>query len=191
MTRLKTPTSAVAPAHPISAPSHLLFVSSFFYSIGRGRIITNTMADHSQRERSRSPRRRPSRSPPRRARRSYSPRSRSRSRDRGDRVDRVDRVEPRERDEYRRTDRRSRSPVSASGAAGPSASPYGGRSGYPPARSEDRTVAKENMMQTVRDSSQQDRRVYVGNLSYDVKWHHLKDFMRQGEQGALGVIWVA
>lgn len=149
------------------------------------------MTDPYQRERSRSPRRRPSRSPPRRARRSYSPRSRSRSRDRGDRVDRVDRIEPRERDEYRRSERRSRSPVSASGAAGPSASPYGGRSGYPPARSEDRTVAKENMMQTVRDSSQQDRRVYVGNLSYDVKWHHLKDFMRQGEQGALGVLWLA
>lgn len=37
-------------------------------------------------------------------------------------------------------------------------------------------------MQNVRDSSQQDRRVYVGNLSYDVKWHHLKDFMREGEQ---------
>lgn len=36
-------------------------------------------------------------------------------------------------------------------------------------------------MQSIRDSSQQDRRVYVGNLSYDVKWHHLKDFMRQGE----------
>lgn len=35
-------------------------------------------------------------------------------------------------------------------------------------------------MQNIRDSSQQDRRVYVGNLSYDVKWHHLKDFMRQG-----------
>lgn len=35
-------------------------------------------------------------------------------------------------------------------------------------------------MASVRDSSQQDRRVYVGNLSYDVKWHHLKDFMRQG-----------
>lgn len=35
------------------------------------------------------------------------------------------------------------------------------------------------MMQSVRESSQQDRRVYVGNLSYDVKWHHLKDFMRQ------------
>lgn len=36
-------------------------------------------------------------------------------------------------------------------------------------------------MASVRDQSQQDRRVYVGNLSYDVKWHHLKDFMRQGE----------
>lgn len=36
-------------------------------------------------------------------------------------------------------------------------------------------------MASVRESSQQDRRVYVGNLSYDVKWHHLKDFMRQGE----------
>ena len=36
-------------------------------------------------------------------------------------------------------------------------------------------------MNSVRESSQQDRRVYVGNLSYDVKWHHLKDFMRQGK----------
>jgi RNA recognition motif-containing protein len=36
------------------------------------------------------------------------------------------------------------------------------------------------MMNSIRDQSQQDRRVYVGNLSYDVKWHHLKDFMRQG-----------
>jgi hypothetical protein len=35
-------------------------------------------------------------------------------------------------------------------------------------------------MSNIRDTSQQDRRVYVGNLSYDVKWHHLKDFMRQG-----------
>ncbi|KAJ5823427.1 Nucleotide-binding alpha-beta plait [Penicillium robsamsonii] len=70
-----------------------------------------------QRERSRSPRRRSSRSPPRRTRRSYSPRSRSRSRG--------------ERDEYRRPERRSRSPLSASGAAAPG-SPFGGRSGYPP-----------------------------------------------------------
>lgn len=36
-------------------------------------------------------------------------------------------------------------------------------------------------MASVRESSQQERRVYVGNLSYDVKWHHLKDFMRQGQ----------
>ena len=121
-------------------------------------------SDRMQRERSRSPRRRSSRSP-RRPRRSYSPRSRSRS-----------------RDDYRRSDRRSRSPLSTSGAAGPSGSPYGGRSGYAPGRTfEDRGAAKENMMQSVRDSSQQDRRVYVGNLSYDVKWHHLKDFMRQGK----------
>ncbi|XHG01510.1 hypothetical protein AWENTII_004888 [Aspergillus wentii] len=116
-----------------------------------------------QRERSRSPRRR-SRSP-RRSRRSYSPRSRSRS-----------------RDDYRRSERRSRSPMSAApgGSGGHPGSAYGGRSGFAPPRSfEDRAVAKEHMMQSVRDSSQQDRRVYVGNLSYDVKWHHLKDFMRQ------------
>jgi len=36
-------------------------------------------------------------------------------------------------------------------------------------------------MSSIRESSQQDRRVYVGNLSYDVKWHSLKDFMRKGE----------
>lgn len=123
--------------------------------------------DSPQRERSRSPRRR-SRSP-RRSRRSYSPRSRSRS-----------------RDDYHRSDRRSRSPLSPGGTGG---SAYGGRASYPPpSRStEDRVVAKEHMMQNVRESSQQDRRVYVGNLSYDVKWHHLKDFMRQGEQGSLSL----
>lgn len=116
-----------------------------------------------QRERSRSPRRR-SRSP-RRSRRSYTPRSRSRS-----------------RDNYRRDDRRSRSPMSgAQGAAGGYSGSYGGsRGGLPPRSFEDRSAAKEQMMQSVRDSSQQDRRVYVGNLAYDVKWHHLKDFMRQG-----------
>ena len=45
---------------------------------------------------------------------------------------------------------------------------------------EERAAAKEQMLSNIRESSQQDRRVYVGNLSYDVKWHHLKDFMRQG-----------
>ncbi|KAL9053265.1 MAG: hypothetical protein Q9162_004873 [Coniocarpon cinnabarinum] len=63
------------------------------------------------------------------------------------------------------------------GSGGYSGSGYGSR--MPPRNYEDRAVAKEQMMQSVRDSSQQDRRVYIGNLSYDVKWHHLKDFMRQ------------
>jgi RNA recognition motif-containing protein len=43
-------------------------------------------------------------------------------------------------------------------------------------------------MNNIRETSQQDRRVYVGNLSYDVKWHHLKDFMRQGTS-EVGVSW--
>uniref|UniRef100_A0A093UVE3 Putative RNA-binding protein n=1 Tax=Talaromyces marneffei PM1 TaxID=1077442 RepID=A0A093UVE3_TALMA len=119
-----------------------------------------------QRDRTRSPRGdrgRRSRSP-RRSRRSYS-RSRSPS-----------------REDYHRSERRDRSPMSGAGGAsgGHAGSTYGGRGGPPSGRSfEDRSVAREHMMQSVRDSSQQDRRVYVGNLSYDVKWHHLKDFMRQ------------
>ena len=74
------------------------------------------------------------------------------------------------------------------GASGGYSGSYGtGRGGAPPARSfEERAQAKEHMMQSLRDSSQQDRRVYVGNLSYDVKWHHLKDFMRQGMDG----VWI-
>jgi hypothetical protein len=107
-------------------------------------------------QRERSPRRR-SRSP-RRSRRSYSPRSRSRSQ------------------EYRRSDRRSRSPSGAQGAGGQQS--YGAGRGSQGRGSVE--GSKDGMMQTIRDSSQQDRRVYVGNLSYDVKWHHLKDFMRQG-----------
>jgi RNA recognition motif-containing protein len=38
------------------------------------------------------------------------------------------------------------------------------------------------MMSNIRESSQQDRRVYVGNLPYDVKWHGLKDFMKEGKR---------
>lgn len=141
---------------------------SFFDTAAMIEVVTT---NHLQRERSRSPRRR-SRSP-RRSRRSYSPRSRSRSRER-----------ERDRDEYRRSERRSRSPMtSGAGAAGGySGSSYGrGGGAAVPARSfEERAQAKEQMMASVRESSQQERRVYVGNLSYDVKWHHLKDFMRQG-----------
>lgn len=126
---------------------------------------SHSFSDTRQRDRSRSPRRR-SRSP-RRTRRSYSPRSRSRSRG----------------DDYHRSERRSRSPMSGAPntSGGFSGSGYAGsRGGGPPRSFEDRAAAKEQMMQSVRDSSQQDRRVYVGNLAYDVKWHHLKDFMRQG-----------
>ncbi|KAI0381058.1 RNA-binding domain-containing protein [Hypomontagnella monticulosa] len=124
-------------------------------------LIPHSDADEIQRERSRSPRRGRSRSPGRTGRRrSYSPRSRSRS-----------------RDDYRRSDRRSRSPMTGAGApVGGSGSGYGG----PPQRTyEERAAAREQMMNNIRETSQQDRRVYVGNLSYDVKWHHLKDFMRQ------------
>jgi len=57
-----------------------------------------------------------------------------------------------------------------------------GYGGPPSNRSfDDRARARDQMMSSIRETSQQDRRVYVGNLSYDVKWHHLKDFMRQGE----------
>ncbi|KAL8289859.1 hypothetical protein RB597_001476 [Gaeumannomyces tritici] len=67
--------------------------------------------------------------------------------------------------------------MSGQGApAGGSNAGYGGAS----RPSEDRNQGKDQMMSNLRENSQQDRRVYVGNLSYDVKWHHLKDFMRQG-----------
>ena len=68
------------------------------------------------------------------------------------------------------------------GTGGYSGSSYSRGGAAPPPRTyEERVQAKEQMMASVRESSQQERRVYVGNLSYDVKWHHLKDFMRQGE----------
>lgn len=71
--------------------------------------------------------------------------------------------------------------MTGAGATGGGPSP--GFGGAPSHRSyEDRAAARETMMSSLRESSQQDRRVYVGNLSYDVKWHHLKDFMRQGER---------
>ena len=141
-----------------SAP-HIYSLHDVLLGISSSTRLLSLMFDLTQRDRSRSPRRR-SRSP--RRRRSYSPRSRSRS-----------------RDDYRRSDRRSRSPMS--GTAGDPGGPSGyGRGGSGSRTYEDRAQAKEQMMASVRESSQQERRVYVGNLSYDVKWHHLKDFMRQG-----------
>lgn len=111
-------------------------------------------ANNYQRERSRSPRRGRSRSP--NTRRSYSPRDRSRS-------------QPR---------RRSRSPMTGQGAPAGGTGP--GYNGAPHRSYEDRSGHRDQAMNNIRETSQQDRRVYVGNLSYDVKWHHLKDFMRQG-----------
>lgn len=35
----------------------------------------------------------------------------------------------------------------------------------------------------------QGRRVYVGNLAYDVKWTHLKDFMRTGMSMDCNTLW--
>lgn len=68
------------------------------------------------------------------------------------------------------------------GTGAPSGGSSTGYGGAPPHRSyEERAAAREQMMSNIRETSQQDRRVYVGNLSYDVKWHHLKDFMRQGK----------
>lgn len=63
---------------------------------------------------------------------------------------------------------------------GPASGGPASGSGYGARSFEDRQAHREQMMSNIRETSQQDRRVYVGNLSYDVKWHHLKDFMRQG-----------
>lgn len=69
------------------------------------------------------------------------------------------------------------------GSGEPSGGSNSGYGGQAPGRGyEDRARVRESMMNNIRETSQQDRRVYVGNLSYDVKWHHLKDFMRQGEE---------
>ena len=100
-------------------------------------------------------------------------RSRSRSPRRDD-YDRRSRTPSRDR--YR-SSRRDRSPVN--GHRDESGGGYDRRGPPAPRNHEDRQVAKEQMMSNIRESSQQDRRVYVGNLSYDVKWHHLKDFMRK------------
>lgn len=127
--------------------------SSFFANLVVGMKKPQSLMP-SQRARSRSR----SRSPARRGR--YDD-SRSRSPD---------------RDRYRR---RERSPANGNYESGR----YGDRSRpTPPQRSnEERSQDKAAMMSNVRDNSQQDRRVYVGNLPYDVKWHALKDFMKEGK----------
>jgi RNA recognition motif-containing protein len=65
------------------------------------------------------------------------------------------------------------------GQGAPAGGTGSGYNGAPHRSYEDRSVHRDQAMNNIRETSQQDRRVYVGNLSYDVKWHHLKDFMRQ------------
>ncbi|KAK3301498.1 uncharacterized protein B0H64DRAFT_370603 [Chaetomium fimeti] len=65
------------------------------------------------------------------------------------------------------------------GQGAPAGGTGSGYNGAPNRSYEDRSVHRDQAMNNIRETSQQDRRVYVGNLSYDVKWHHLKDFMRQ------------
>ncbi len=97
------------------------------------------------------------------------PRSRSRSPDRRYR----DRTRSPSRDRDYRSSRRERSPVNGYHDSD--------RSRAPARTQEDRQQNREQMMSDIREASQQDHCVYVGNLSYDVKWGHLKDFMRKGK----------
>ena len=88
----------------------------------------------------------------------------------------------RSRDRYR-SSRRDRSPANGHHETRDYGSSYdrSSRAPPPPRSYEDRQVAKEQMMSNVQANSQQDRRVYVGNLAYEVKWHALKDFMKAGK----------
>ena len=66
------------------------------------------------------------------------------------------------------------------GTGAPSGGSSTGYGGQAPHRSyEERAAASEQMMNSIRETTQQDRRVYVGNLSYDVKSQQLKDIIRQ------------
>ncbi|KAF9427596.1 hypothetical protein BGZ94_004592 [Podila epigama] len=49
----------------------------------------------------------------------------------------------------------------------------------PSSQGADRDRRRSRSRSPVRSNSVRDRRVYVGNLSYDVKWTNLKDFMRE------------
>ncbi|TKA69732.1 hypothetical protein B0A55_05269 [Friedmanniomyces simplex] len=106
-------------------------------------------------------------------------RTRSRSPARRSRYDDREQSRSRSRTRYRR-DRSERSPANGNNGSREYSSTYDNNRAPPPSRKyEDRPQNKEQMLGNIKESSQQDRRVYVGNLAYDVKWGHLKDFMRQ------------
>ncbi|BFZ60821.1 g-strand binding protein [Saitoella coloradoensis] len=48
-----------------------------------------------------------------------------------------------------------------------------------PQRDEQPRGGRDEFVNDVKANSQQERRVYVGNLAYEVKWDNLKDYMRQ------------
>ncbi|KAK0948185.1 g-strand binding protein [Friedmanniomyces endolithicus] len=105
-------------------------------------------------------------------------RTRSRSPARRARYDEREQSRSRSRTRYRR-DRSERSPANGNNGSREYASNYDNSRAPPASRKyEDRPQSKEQMSGNSKESSQ-DRRVYVGNLAYDVKWGQLKDFMRQ------------
>lgn len=106
--------------------------------------------------------------------------------DRNDRDDRDGRDERDERDgrDAMMQDRaRSRSPgapdARSSGRNGGSYRERADRSERP-RHYGDRAGASQHAAHEASRKSQKDCRVYVGNLSYGVKWNTLKDFMREG-----------
>ncbi|KAK4051148.1 g-strand binding protein [Microbotryomycetes sp. JL201] len=96
-------------------------------------------------------------------------RERERDRDDRDRRDRdrdYDRDRERDRDRDRGDSRYSRSAVGRGGGQRP----------YDPAR---KAISREYVANEAARNSKKENRVYVGNLSYAVKWNDLKDFMRE------------
>lgn len=88
---------------------------------------------------------------------------------------RGERARSRSRDRYRDS-HRNRSPNGYHEDENRASSSYE-RNRAPP---QDRSANREQRMSQIRETSQQDRRVYVGNLPYEVSWQSLKSFMKEG-----------
>lgn len=75
---------------------------------------------------------------------------------------------------------RSRSPVAGGAPSSDRRDSHRDRSDRPARNFHDRAVASHHAAHEASRKSQKNCRVYVGNLSYGVKWNTLKDFMREG-----------
>lgn len=75
---------------------------------------------------------------------------------------------------------RSRSPGAYASESVSSSDRRDGGAGSRPRNFHERMVASQYAASEAAKRSQKNCRVYVGNLSYDVKWNGLKDFMREG-----------